>query len=278
MRACSPLHPERLRAVLSALLAATLSLSPAPAHASISMEREVGEEFVKEARQGLPMINDWEINGLVSSIGRKFVGVLGTQPFDYEFFVVSEDSINAFAVPGGKIFVHAGLIARAESEDELAGVVGHEVAHAHAHHAVRQEQKGAAASYASLLGIFLTALNPVLGQAAIAAAMGQQLKYQRDFEREADFLGFDYAKKAGYEPGAMFALLRKIYEEQKINPTLMPPYFQSHPLSGERMAYLEAAIKRNEWEPMRRRAARRCRPMSAGWRPLRQRTSPRRSS
>jgi len=197
----------------------------------------------------MPLINDWEVNRLVTEIGQRFVKVLDSpQPFDYQFFVVAEDSINAFAVPGGKIFVHAGLISRAESEDELAGVIGHEIAHAHAHHQVRQQEKGAAASYGALLGIFLTALNPVLGQAAIAAALGQQLKYQRDFEREADFLGMEYAKKAGFEPGAMLGLLRKIYEEQKINPTSIPPYFQSHPLSGERMAYLEAKLRETEWE------------------------------
>jgi predicted Zn-dependent protease len=113
---------------------------------------------------------------------------------------------------------------------------------------VRQQERAAAANYASLLGIFLSALHPVIGQAAIAAAMGQQLKYQRDFEREADFLGIEYARKAGYDPGAMLHLLRKIYDEQKINPTLIPPYFQSHPLSGERMAYLEASLGTSEWD------------------------------
>ena len=231
------------------LLAGTIVLSGAPARASITSERELGDEFVKEARRGMPLITDWEVNRLVTEIGQRFVKVLDQpQPFQYEFFVVSEDSINAFAVPGGKIFVHAGLIARAESEDELAGVIGHEIAHAHAHHSVRQQEKGAAANYASLLGIFLTALNPVLGQAAIAAALSQQLKYQRDFEREADFLGIEYAKKAGFQPGAMLGLLRKIYEEQQINPTSIPPYFQSHPLSGERMANLEAKLRETEWQ------------------------------
>lgn len=238
-----------LRRGVAVLLSLSLVLSAAPARASITSEREIGDEFVKEARRAMPLIKDWEVNGLVSEIGNRFVKVLDPpQPFQYEFFVVSEDSINAFAVPGGKIFVHAGLIARAQNEDELAGVIGHEIAHAYAHHSVRQQEKGTVANYAALLGIFLTALNPVLGQAAIAASLGQQLKYQRDFEREADFLGMDYATKAGYQPAAMLGLLRKIYEEQKINPTAIPPYFQSHPLSGERMSYLEAKLRQTEWQ------------------------------
>lgn len=221
----------------------------APAAAMpIAEERRIGDEFLKQARLGLPLVNDYEVNGLVRSIGNRLVQSLGTQPFDYEFFVVAEDSINAFAVPGGKIFVHAGLISRADSEQELAGVLGHEVAHAAAHHSVRQQEKTAAANYASLLGIFLSVINPVLGQAAIAAGMAQQLSYQRDFEREADYLGIDYAAKAGFDPTGMLALMRKMYDEQKLNPTLIPPYFMSHPLSGERLANIEATLKKNEWQ------------------------------
>lgn len=233
---------------LVGLLTLSVLLAAAPALASITTEREVGEEFALEAHRGLPLIHDYELLSLVREMGNKLVATLGNQPFDYEFFVVAEDSINAFAVPGGKVFVHAGLISRVGSEDEVADVLAHEIAHAHAHHAVRQQQKSAVANYASLLGIFLGAINPVLGQAAIAAALGQTLKYQRDFEREADFLGVGYAKKAGYDPGAMLRMLRVIYDEQRINPASVPPYFQSHPLTGERLAYLESTLKENEWQ------------------------------
>ena len=239
---------RRRRSLLACLLGVALAF-PAPLLAApITMERELGEEFVREARRAIPLIYEYELDAFVNSIGYRFVGVLGKQPFDYQFFVVNDDSINAFAVPGGKIFVNAGLISRAANEAELAGVIGHEIAHAHAHHSVRQQEKGAAASYAGLLGMFLMIVNPVLGSAAMSAAMGQQLKYQRDFEREADFLGIDLAKKAGYDPGSMLGLLRKIYEEQQVNPTVVPPYFLSHPLTGERMSYLEAALGKSEWD------------------------------
>lgn len=231
-----------------AALSLAVALSPVIAWGTVATERQVGDEFARQARFGIPLIDDYEINGFITEVGNRFVDTLGSQPFDYEFFIVNEDSINAFAVPGGKIFVHAGLIARAANEAELAGVVGHEVAHAHAHHSMRQQEKAKASNYASLLGMFLTFINPVLGQAAIAAASVQQLKYQRDFEREADFLGIEFAEKAGYEPEAMLGLLRKIYDEQKVNPTVVPPYFLSHPLTGERMAYLEAALGKTEWE------------------------------
>ncbi len=244
---------RRTVAALSAVAFVVVAILGAGATASasampITEERRMGEEFLEQARVGLPLIHDHEINTFVSDIGNRLVKTLGDQPFDYEFFVVAEDTINAFAVPGGKIFVHAGLISRAESEQEIAGVLGHEIGHAAAHHSVRQQAKAAAVNYATILGIFLTALNPVLGQAAIAAGMSQQLKYQRDFEREADYLGIRYAADAGYDPAGMLALLRKTYQEQKINPTLIPPYFLSHPLSGERLANIESVLKKNEWE------------------------------
>ncbi|HYC57507.1 MAG TPA: M48 family metalloprotease [Candidatus Binatia bacterium] len=239
-----------MRRFLAILLAATLAAPPAmvlPALASVAEEKKLGTEFMAQALPHLPLIHDYEVVSFVRGMGNKMVKTLGPQPFEFEFFVIRENSINAFAVPGGKIFVHAGLIARAESEDELAGVMGHEIGHAHAHHMVRQQQKGAAAGYASLLGILLGIVNPVLAAGALAAGQAAQLKYQRDFEREADFLGIEYARKAGYEPIALTHLLRKVYAEQQLNPTLIPPYFQSHPLSGERLTNLEAVLGKKEY-------------------------------
>jgi predicted Zn-dependent protease len=228
---------------------AVLAWTAVASHAMpVAEEQKIGEEIAMEARRHLPLIADYEIDTFISGMGNRIVKTLGTQPFKYEFFVVRDDSINAFAVPGGKVFVHAGLIARAANEDEIAGVMAHEIAHASAHHSVRQQQKGQVANYATLLGVLLSALNPVVGSAAMTAGMSQQLKYQRDFEREADFLGIDFAKQAGYEPGAMLGMLRKINAQQQLNPTAVPPYLQSHPLTGERMSYLEASLGKSEWQ------------------------------
>jgi len=232
--------------VAVALVAAPVGARPAAAQ--IAEEKKLGEQFLAEALPHIPLIHDFEAVSFIRDIGTRLVKTLGPQPFDYEFFVVLDDSINAFAVPGGKLFAHAGLIARVDSEDELAGVMGHEVAHAAAHHIVRQQQKGAAAGYASLLGIFLGIIHPGLAVGAMAAGQAAQLRYQRDFEREADFLGVGYAREAGYEPAAIMRLLRKIHAEQQMNPTQIPPYFLSHPLSGERLTNLEAVLGKREWD------------------------------
>lgn len=237
------------RSRTAALICAIVASSEIASYAMpVAEEQKIGEEVAAEARRRLPLINDYEIDAFISNMGQRIVKTLGTQPFKYEFFVVRDDSMNAFAIPGGKVFVHAGLISRASNEDEIAGVMAHEIAHANAHHSVRQQQKGQVANYATLLGVLLSAINPVVGSAAMTAGMSQQLKYQRDFEREADFLGIDFAKKAGYEPAAMMGMLRKINAQQQLNPTVVPPYFQSHPLTGERMSYLESALGKSEWQ------------------------------
>ncbi len=240
-----------MRRLLAIVLTALMVAPPAlvsSAVAQVAEEKKLGDEFLAKALPHMPLIHDYELAGFVSDVGNRLVKAVGPQPFDYEFFVVRDDEINAFAVPGGKLFVNAGLIARSDTEDQLAGVVGHEIAHAAAHHVVRQQEKGAAASYASLLGIFLGIINPALAIGALAAGQAAQLSYQRDFEREADYLGIGYARSAGYDPSAIAQILRKLYAEQQINPTQMPAYFMSHPLTGERLTSMEAVLGKAEWK------------------------------
>ncbi|MFN2375757.1 MAG: M48 family metalloprotease [Candidatus Binatia bacterium] len=249
-----------LRTALAGLLSFAMVFPPflvRPAFASIAEEKKLGEEFVAEVLPRMPMVHDYELVGFVREMGAKLVATLGNQPFDYEFFVVRDPDINAFAVPGGKLFAHAGLIFRVDSEDALAGVLGHEVAHSAGHHIVRQQQKGAAAGYASLLGLLLGIINPALAIGALAAGQAAQLKYQRDFEREADYLGIEYSRKAGYDPAAMMSLLKQLNAEHSLNPTRMPPYFLTHPLTGERLTNLEAVLGRREWDPSRVHASHR---------------------
>ncbi len=238
-----------MRSFLTCLLVLAVAVCPVAGHASIVEEREMGERFSKEARRGLPIVDDYEVETFITDIGTRLVATLGDQPFDYEFFVVGRNDINAFAVPGGKIVIHAGLISRVESEDELAGVMGHEVAHSHAHHIVRQQKKAAPINYATMLGaLFGAIVHPALLAGVLTAGTAAQMTYQRDYEREADFLGVEYARDAGFQDGAIMQLLRKLYVEQQRSPTLVPPYFLSHPLSGERLTNLEAMLGRREWE------------------------------
>jgi predicted Zn-dependent protease len=228
---------KRLVAAGLALLAAGV----VPARAAID-ERELGRRFFLEARSQLPLVQDAAVEEYVRRVGAKIVRTLGAQQFDYTFYVVQEPVLNAFAVPGGYVFVFSGLIAKVSNDDELAGVLAHEVGHVAGHHIIRQQTEGQVWNYAALLGALLSAVNPVLGAGAIAAAETAQLKYSRQFEQEADYLGLGYASKAGYDPHALGAFFKQLLAEQRLNPAGVPPYMLSHPMTEDRVANVDTII------------------------------------
>ena len=230
---------RRGQAVVAVALALALAV-PSPARAL--SERELGRRFFLESRSELPLVEDPAVGEYVARIGRRLVATLGAQPYEYHFYVVRHPALNAFAVPGGYVFVFSGLLARIANDDELAGVLGHEIGHVAAHHIVRQEQQGQAWTYAALLGTLLAAVNPVLGAGAVAAAQTARLKYSRDFEQEADYLGLRYATQAGFDPHALGSFFKQLLAEQRLNPASVPAYMLTHPVTEERVAHVETTI------------------------------------
>jgi signal transduction histidine kinase len=231
-----------MRRALAVMLAALLMVPPG-AWARGNTERELGREFYLEARSQLPLSDDPALSDWLNGLGGRLVEALGPQEFDYHFFPVESGMLNAFAVPGGYVFVFTGLIARASTEDEVAGVLGHEIGHVNAHHVTRLQSAGAMWSVASLLGMLLAAVNPVLAAGAMAAAQTAQLKYSRDFEQEADYLGLATTTKAGYDPKALTAFFKQLLIEQRVNPTGVPAYMLSHPVTEDRVAHAESVVK-----------------------------------
>ena len=227
-------HPARALALATALAVAT----PAAA----VDERELGRHFLLAARGELPIVQDPVVAGYVERIGEKLVGALGAQSFDYRFYVVQHPALNAFAVPGGYVFVFSGLLARIGNDDELAGVLAHEIGHVHGHHLLRQQKEGQVWTAAALLGLLVSAVNPVLGAAGIAAAETAQLKYSREFEQEADYLGLRYSSEAGYDPHALGSFFKELLADQRINSAGVPAYMLTHPLTEDRVANVATAI------------------------------------
>ena len=231
----------RLRRLVALVLAALLVLPSSRAAADID-EAELGRKFMLEIRAQLPLFDDPAMSGYVDGVGQRLVKTLGPQRFDYHFYVVPNPTLNAFAVPGGYVFVFSGLLARVKSDDELAGVLAHEIGHVHAHHAIRQETQGQLWNYAALLGALLSVVNPVVGAGAMAAAQTAQLKYSREFEQEADYLGLRFASEAGYDPHALASFFKELLMEQRVNPAGVPPYMLSHPLTETRVGNVDTII------------------------------------
>ena len=232
----------RRRPIVAALLVVALAAARPARAVGEGGERELGRRFFLAARSELPLVEDPVVSEYVDRIGKRLVGTLGGQQFDYQFYVVQSPVINAFAVPGGYIFVFSGLLAHLGNDDELAGVLAHEIGHVAAHHIVRQQQQGQVWTAAALLGVLLSAVNPVLGAAGIAAAQTAQLKYSREFEQEADFLGLRYADEAGYDPHSLGTFFKTLLAEQRLNPAGVPAYMLSHPITEDRISHVETTI------------------------------------
>jgi len=218
-------------------------LLPASARATgLAEERDLGARFALEARVQLRLLRAPAVTEYLRDVGTRLAAHLDSQPFGYRFFVVRDPTLNAFAVPGGYVYVHSGLLLAVADEAELAGVLAHELVHVAAHHAVRQEEKTSLINYGTLLGVFLSIIHPALGAGALAAGEAVQLKYQREFEQEADHVGLGLMAPAGFDPAGMPAFLRRVLREQRLNPANVPPYFLSHPLTEDRVAALERRL------------------------------------
>ncbi len=210
-------------------------------------EVEIGRKFALIAQSQLPLVRDYTVQRYVQRLGQRVVSHLDHPEFPYQFSVVQESHLNAFSVPGGYIYLHSGLIGRVSSEDELASVLGHEIAHVQGHHALRQQQDMKWTSYAGLAAMALAIINPVLAAGASSAAAMTQLQYQRHLEEEADYRGLQYMRQAGFDPYGMARFLKKMWSEERLNAAPVPPYFRSHPLSEERLSYIERTLRTFQW-------------------------------
>jgi predicted Zn-dependent protease len=219
---------------------------------TIQEERELGERFLQEMKKRYPFVQDIAANTYINNIGKRVLQGVGTQPFEYQFFILNSPEINAFAVPGGKVFVNSGLILIVESEDELAGVIAHEIGHVAARHISKRSEKSTPLSLAMLgallAGIFLGAkAGSALATTAMAATETVMLKYSRDDEEEADYLGLKYMARTGYDRKAMVTMLKKIRRASGPASSDPPAYMMTHPAAEERAEKL--SIQMSQFPP-----------------------------
>jgi predicted Zn-dependent protease len=238
-----------MRPVVSLLILCFIMTLLLPAFGLASMtvkeEKEIGDKLALQIQQSVDMVNDPLITEYVDAVGRRLVEEAHDRRFDYHFYVVKEPEPNAFAIPGGHIFVTSGLIRFVDTEDELASVIGHEIAHSVLRHIDKAMDRAKRLSLLTLAaviaGAFLT--RDAKGAAALSAgamAMAQSLmlKYTRENEAEADQKGIKYLTDAGYASPAMLTFLKKIYRWQRAISPDVPTYLSTHPGIDERITYL----------------------------------------
>ncbi len=211
-----------------------------------SLEREIalGKQAAQEVEKTAKMVSDPVVTEYVNRVGQNLVRNSDARvPFTIK--VIDSDEINAFALPGGFFYVNSGLILRADEEAELAGVMGHEIAHVAARHATKNATKGEIMQWASipliLLGPGGWAGYGLYEGLNLAVPMGY-LKFSRDAEREADFLGLQYMYKAGYDPNAFVSFFEKIEAEERRHPGSIPKLFSTHPPTPDRVQKAQQEI------------------------------------
>ena len=229
-----------------------LCVSPSPAHAqfslvSVEQEVEIGRETNAQVRKQVPEVRDAQVTGYIRSVGDRLVRHASGPKYPYSFSMADYREINAFALPGGPIWIHRGVLHAATNESQVAGVLAHEVAHIAQRHAASQLTKGMMANLGlGLLGAVLG--NGAGGSAAQAAAAfmtnGIFMKFSRDDEREADQVGLQLLTRAGWDGRGMVELFEILQREARRNPGSVETFFSSHPSPQDRIQRLQCEVAR----------------------------------
>jgi len=230
---------------LLVLLFVCLISSIASASLTLDDERKLGQEFYIKLRESGTIIQDSRVSPYLQQLGEEVLAHGQKVPFEFTFSVIDSAAVNAFATPGGYVYVNRGLINLVDKESELAGVLAHEIAHVNQRHIadiVDKSKKINIATLAAVLaGAFLGAGSDLSGAAigfSMAAASSLSLKYSREHEEEADRLGMSYMAAADYNPKAMLDFL-KTMRRYEFYSSKIPSYFLTHPGTDERIRYLD---------------------------------------
>lgn len=218
----------------------------APPAPSRSRGKEASQVFLKEALGQYQFVKDPEVVSLVNGIGRDLVAGAGGDPNAFHFLVVKAAVPNAFAIPGGYIFIFDSLLAKLRSPREIAGILAHEIAHVERNHHFKDENKINAATVATLAAMILSGGNPAVVAAGIAANVELQLHYSRENESEADTYAIKYLRSAGYDPASLLESFQTLAFYEQFNSPDMPIYFSTHPGLDERRVHLELIMGQEE--------------------------------
>ena len=214
---------------------------------SVKEEIEIGKQADAQVRRQTPELHDSQATAYVRALGRQLSSKAAGPRYPYRFSVADYREINAFALPGGPVWIDRGVLQSATNESQVAGVLAHEIAHVARRHAADQLTKAMITNWG------LSALGAVLGNsggagtvqvAAGLLANGAFLKFSRDDEQEADEVGLQLMKRAGWDPRGMIELFEILRKEEARDPGSVDVFFSSHPSPRDRIARLQAQVAR----------------------------------
>ncbi|MFT6406950.1 MAG: putative Zn-dependent protease [Arenicella sp.] len=203
---------------------------------------QLGKAFIRQSRYRLPYVSDPELVGYINRLGNRLLDVSDDAGKDYHFYLIDNNAINAFAVPGGHIAMHTAILTKSKSESELASVVAHEISHVTQSHISRKFENSQYDSWLAI-GALLAAAASGSAEAAQAALgvsqasiIDRQLTFSRAYETEADSLGIRLLSRAGFDPAAMPIFFKRLLAESRLNESHAPEFIRSHPLTINRVS------------------------------------------
>ena len=245
-----PIFSKTISKFTSILLILSLAWCVPARAISLKEEKELSQEFMRYVNRYYEMVDDPLITAYVNKIGQKILAELPPQPFEYRFFVINENVYNAFAIPAGHIFINSGMLLAMDDEDELAGILAHEISHVVCRHISQRIDRSKKIDLATMAGVVAGIFLGVAGGSAeaaqaltlgsMAASQTLQLAYSRDDERQADQFGLDYLEQAGYSAEGLLVILKKIRSRQWFDTNQIPTYMMTHPAVDERIVYIDS--------------------------------------
>ncbi|MBP7766609.1 MAG: M48 family metalloprotease [Syntrophaceae bacterium] len=245
---CKTIQKQCFSFVL-ALVLIFLSVPNAWPAFTIEDEKKLGREIYDKLDRNAFLLKDPKLNAYVTGIGNRLLAHSTQAPFAFTFSVFNSSGINAFATPGGYIYINSGLITAVENEAQLAGVMAHEIAHANCRHVASIIEKSQKLNIAMLAAIIAGAFiggggdaSAAIAAFSMAGASSMSLKYQREHEEEADRLGIATLVDSGYYPAAMVEFLRIIKQYEFFSKSI-PSYLRTHPGTDDRIFYLDSLLQ-----------------------------------
>lgn len=226
------------------ILVALLAIPVVGCGVSTQQEVEMGQSEVQQINAQLPIVNDAEANRYINVLGDSIARLTSRGDLPWTFYIVNSPDINAFAVPGGYIYVNRGLIEHANKMDQLAGVLGHEIGHVVMRHTVKQMGQMNAANIGVGLACVLTSVcNSQVAQVGInAAGTAVFAKFSRDDEKQADDVGFDNVVRAHISPKGSVEMFQILLDMRTSSPGLVDGWFADHPTEESRIADIQGKI------------------------------------
>ncbi len=225
---------------------ASMALAVTLTACGISQQQEVqmGQDYAQQINAQLPIVSDPEINRYINLLGDQIATRTSRADLDWRFYVVDSKEVNAFAVPGGFIYVNRGLIERTTKMDELAGVLGHEIGHVVRRHSIQQMEKAQGANIGVTLACVLTNIcNSGAAQAGINIAGGAIFaRFSRQDELKADQEAITNTVRAGINPEGIVTMFEKLMAERRSRPSAVEGWFATHPMEEDRIAASQATI------------------------------------